>query len=105
MGEGAVRVGTSNILPAGVSLEGTFAAGEGFGAGGRSVDGTYGWGGAAGTLASVSYKVKLRPALFTQYIPSDAYTVRHEFLGAFPRELAAKEKRKGACREREGQDQ
>src|SRR3546814_3244283 len=49
MGEGAVRVGTSNILPAGVSLEGTFAAGEGFGAGGRSVDGTYGWGGAGGT--------------------------------------------------------
>lgn len=90
MGEGAVRIGTSNILPQGVSLEGTFAAGEGFGAGGRSVDGTYGWGGAAGTLASVSYKVQLRSTLFTQYMPSEAYPVRDEFLAAFAKDLAAK---------------
>ena len=35
MSELAVRVGTSNLLPAGVATTGTLADGSGFGAGGR----------------------------------------------------------------------
>ncbi|MXP43209.1 serine hydrolase domain-containing protein [Allopontixanthobacter sediminis] len=84
MGELAVRVGTSNLLPEVVDTAGTFADGAGFGAGGRvglrEQAGTYGWGGAAGTVALVNMKIGLRASLFTQYMPSDAFPVH----GAFP---------------------
>ncbi|WP_336986092.1 serine hydrolase domain-containing protein [Altererythrobacter aquiaggeris] len=89
MGELAVRVGTSNLLPAAVDTTGTFADGAGFGAGGRvglgEQAGTFGWGGAAGTVALVDMKRGLRAALFTQYMPSDAYAVH----GDFPKAVAA----------------
>ena len=97
MSEATALMGMSNLLPPGVETKGTMADGSGFGAGGRvgigtdtSPIGTYGWGGAAGTLASVSYKVQLRSTLFTQYMPSEAYPVRDEFLAAFAKDLAAK---------------
>lgn len=89
MGELAVRVGTSNLLPEVVDTTGTFADGAGFGAGGRvglgEQAGTYGWGGAAGTVALVNMKIGLRAALFTQYMPSDAFPVH----GAFPAAVVA----------------
>ena len=80
MSEHAVRVGTSNLLPATVSLKGTWIEGQGFGAGGRvSPDGAYGWGGAAGTVAFVSYKAGLRAGMFTQYMPPEALTLASGF--------------------------
>lgn len=92
MSEQAVRLGTSNLLPDGVSTEGTFAAGSGFGAGGRvglgDQAGTYGWGGAAGTVAFVDMKRGLRANLMTQYMPADAYPIHREFPAAVLADLA-----------------
>lgn len=89
MTERAVRLGTSNLLPAGVNTAGTFAAGSGFGAGGRSQDGNYGWGGAAGTVAFVNTTNGLRGNLMTQYMPSEAYPVHSAFPAAVLKDLAA----------------
>ncbi|WP_284125961.1 serine hydrolase domain-containing protein [Parerythrobacter aestuarii] len=89
MSELAVRVGTSNILPEGASLEGTWVSGQGFGAGGRASDGAYGWGGAAGTAAFVSFKAGLRAQLYTQYMPSDSYPIQSGFPELVLKDLAA----------------
>lgn len=89
MGENAVRVGVSDLIPATVDTKGTWLEGEGHGAGGRSVNGTFGWGGAAGTLAAVDYRLGLRTGLFTQYMPSDSYPIRDEFLAAMQQDMAA----------------
>ena len=93
MSERAIRSGTSNLLPAGASTKGTFANGAGFGAGGRvglgDAAGTYGWGGAAGTVALVDLKRGLRAGLYTQYMPSEAYPVQAEFPMAVLADLKA----------------
>lgn len=93
MSEAAVRMGTSNLLPAGVDTRGSMIDGAGFGAGGRvgiGVDeGTYGWGGAAGTVAFVNYRVATRASLYTQYMPSEAYPVHSEFPRAVIADLMA----------------
>ena len=89
MNELAVRIATSNILPRTATVEGTWVAGQGFGAGGRVVNNSFGWGGAAGTLASVDYNLGLRTGLFTQYMPSEAYPIRDEFLAAYESDLTA----------------
>lgn len=93
MSEPAVRLGTSNLLPDGVDTTGTFAAGSGFGAGGRvglgAQAGTYGWGGAAGTAGFVDMKRGLRATLMTQYMPSDIYGMTGEFTKATLADLAA----------------
>jgi CubicO group peptidase (beta-lactamase class C family) len=89
MSENAVRVGTSNLIPAGVDTSGTFVAGQGHGAGGRVQGSTFGWGGAAGTLAAIDYDLKLRTGLWTQYIPSEAYPIQKEFVAALDSDLAA----------------
>jgi CubicO group peptidase (beta-lactamase class C family) len=88
MSEEAVRVGVSDLIPATVDRTGSWIAGEGHGAGGRSKGATFGWGGAAGTLAAVDFDLKLRSTLFTQYMPSEAYPVREEFLAAMEADLA-----------------
>ncbi|PKB25935.1 CubicO group peptidase (beta-lactamase class C family) [Novosphingobium kunmingense] len=92
MSEKAVRLGTSNLLPETVNTAGTMVGGAGFGAGGRvglgALEGTYGWGGAAGTVAFVNMKAGLRAALYTQYMPSDAYPVHAEFPQAVQADLA-----------------
>jgi CubicO group peptidase (beta-lactamase class C family) len=76
-------LGMSNLLPQGIDMKGTFAEGAGFGAGGRvglgAQEGTYGWGGAAGTVAFVSTKLKLRATGMAQYMPSDVYPIHAEF--------------------------
>ena len=84
MSEAAVRLGTSNLLPAEVSTQGiAFGLGEGFGAGGvvglGENEGSFGWGGAAGTVGLVQMKWGLRGSLYTQYVPSTAYGVQNEF--------------------------
>lgn len=93
MSERAVQIGVSNLLPEGVSTDGTWAAGAGFGAGGRSglgaQEGTYGWGGAAGTVAFADVKRGLRAGLYTQYMPSETYPVSNDFIGAVTSDLMA----------------
>lgn len=73
----------SDLLPPAVSTDGTFAAGAGFGAGGRvgkgANQGVYGWGGAAGTVAFVDPKRKLRAVCMAQYMPSNAYPFHENF--------------------------
>ena len=74
----------SDLLPPAVSTDGTFAAGAGFGAGGRvggkgANEGVYGWGGAAGTVAVVDPKRKLRAICMAQYMPSNAYSLPENF--------------------------
>lgn len=83
MSPAAVRLGTSDLLPAGVSTKGTFANGGGFGAGGRvglgREAGTFGWGGAAGTIAFADLKRGWRGGFYTQYMPVEAYPIHREF--------------------------
>jgi len=89
MSEAAVKLGTSNILPETATTEGTWVAGQGYGAGGRVSDGSYGWGGAAGTVAFVNFAADLRAALFTQYMPSEAYPIHEGFPAAVVSDLTA----------------
>lgn len=89
MSEEAVRVGVSDLVPATVDLTGSWIEGEGHGAGGRSKGSTFGWGGAAGTLAAIDFDLGLRTGLWTQYMPSEAYPIRDEFLAAMEADLAA----------------
>ena len=88
MSEEAVRIGTSNLLPETVDLTGSWIEGQGHGAGGRSVGKQFGWGGAAGTIASVDYGLNMRVALWTQYMPTEAHPVRAEFLAALEKDLS-----------------
>jgi CubicO group peptidase (beta-lactamase class C family) len=78
-----VALATSNLLPAGVKTEGTFIDGAGNGAGGRvglgEFEGTFGWGGAAGTVAFVDTKRKLRAVCMAQYVPSNVYPFHQDF--------------------------
>ena len=97
MSEEAVRVGTSNLIPATVDLKGSWLEGEGHGAGGRSKGASFGWGGAAGTLAAVDFDMKLRSCLWTQYMPSEAYPIRDEFLAAMEKDLAGMRAKKKAA--------
>ncbi|MDD3799778.1 MAG: serine hydrolase [Novosphingobium sp.] len=83
MAEQAVRTGTSNLLPQGIGTAGTFANGGGFGAGGRvglgREAGTFGWAGAAGTIAFADLKRGWRGGYYTQYMPATAYPIQKEF--------------------------
>ncbi len=76
-------LGMSNLLPEGLDMKGTFAEGAGFGAGGRvglgDQAGSYGWGGAAGTVAFVDRKRGIRATGMAQYMPSDVYPIHAEF--------------------------
>ena len=85
-----VRTAVSNLLPAGVDTAGSWIQGEGFGAGGRSKNGQYGWGGAAGTLAAVDFNLNMRTGLYTQYMPPETYPIREEFIRALTADLTAR---------------
>ncbi|HMU22558.1 MAG TPA: serine hydrolase, partial [Sphingorhabdus sp.] len=78
-----VTLGMSNLLPAGVSTDGTFANGADFGAGGRvgkgAQKGIFGWGGAAGTIAFVDTSRKIRATGMLQYMPSNAHDFQDRF--------------------------
>lgn len=89
IGEAAVRMGTSNLLPEGASLAGTWLQGQQFGAGGRVHNGTFGWGGAAATLAAVDFKHGLRAGLFTQFMPDNTYPLRADFEAAIKQDVEA----------------
>jgi len=96
MSEAAVRLGTSNLLPAGADLSGTWVAGAGFGAGGRiglgADAGTYGWSGAAGTVGFVNTRVGLRAGLYVQFMPTTALPIPEEFPKAVLADVSAMKK-------------
>ncbi|MDZ7588248.1 MAG: serine hydrolase domain-containing protein [Parasphingorhabdus sp.] len=77
------RLGMSNLLPEGVTvgtqlrIEGGFGAGGLVGAGtATSPAGTFGWGGAAGTMAFVDTLRGFRAGGYTQYMPSEPMIFR-----------------------------
>lgn len=86
LSEAAVRLGTSNLLPETASTKGTFLGNNGFGAGGRvgigEQAGTFGWGGAAGTVGFADLRRGIRASLYTQYMPAQAYPLTREFTDA-----------------------
>lgn len=93
MGAASVALGVSNLLPDGVETKGTFIDGAGNGAGGRSGmgrdAGTFGWGGAAGTVGFVNVRMGLRAGIYTQYMPSEALPIHAEFPQTVLADLAA----------------
>jgi CubicO group peptidase (beta-lactamase class C family) len=96
MSEAAVRLGTSNLLPAAVSTAGTWIEGAGFGAGGRvglgADAGTFGWSGAAGTVGFVNTRIGLRAGIYVQYMPSMALPIQEEFPKAVLTDISAMKK-------------
>ena len=93
MSEAAVRMGTSNLLPATADLTGTWVAGQQFGAGGivgtGKDEGLYGWSGAAGTIGFAQMKLGLRTSLYVQYMPQDKLPILREFPKAVGADLTA----------------
>ncbi len=88
MKEKTARIAMSNLLAPGCDTRGTFVDGQGFGAGGRvqlkadaigAQAGTYGWGGAASTLAWVDHVRGVRASGFVQFMPDSALPFRSEF--------------------------
>ncbi len=99
-----VALAMSNLLPAGVTYGGAVAntggasgSMQGFGAGGSVylVDipggpskGTYGWGGAAGTIAWVDPARKVRATVMVNYLPGEKWPLRRDFTKALYTDLA-----------------
>jgi CubicO group peptidase (beta-lactamase class C family) len=96
MSAAAVRLGTSDLLPAGIDLKDTFVAGQRFGAGGVSGtgkdEGLFGWSGAAGTIGFAQMKLGLRTGLYVQYMPQDKLPILKEFPKAVGADLTAQGK-------------
>ena len=88
-----MALATSDLLPSGADLTGTWVDGNGFGAGGISGkgrdEGLYGWSGAAGTIGFAQTRLKLRTGLYTQYMPQEVLPVLREFPAAVGTDLAA----------------
>ena len=98
------RLAMSDLLPSGVvfggvggATGGTAGPKMGFGAGGSVVledktdsmgAGTYGWGGAAGTIAFVNPIRKLRGTVMVNYFPADKWPIRTETVKALQTDLA-----------------
>ncbi len=99
-----VALAMSNLLPAGVIYPGAVintggakGPSQGFGAGGSVslVDvpngpskGTYGWGGAAGTIAWVDRAKHVRATVMVNYIPGERWPLRPDFTKALYADLA-----------------
>jgi len=100
-----VRLAMSNLLPAGVTFGGigggtggtTAAVPMGDGAGGSvyladmpggASKGTYGWGGAAGTIAWVDPVRKVRGTTMVNYFPAEKWPLRREVTTALFRDAA-----------------
>ncbi len=82
------KLGMSNLLPPGTDTKGTWNEGQGFGAGGRvliapdargSGLGTYGWSGAAGTVAWVDPTRGIRASGYAQFMPDESLSFRVDF--------------------------
>ncbi|MBS0480583.1 MAG: beta-lactamase family protein [Proteobacteria bacterium] len=94
IGEAAVRLATSNLLPPGADIKDTWVADYDFGAGalvGRGKDaGLFGWSGAAGTVGFAQTRLGLRTGLFVQYMPQEVLPVLKEFPQAVASDLKAR---------------
>lgn len=87
------KLAMSNMMPATASTEGTLVAGQGFGAGGRVTlkptegvgagagagVGTFGWGGAAATIAWVDPVRQIRAAGYAQFMPDQSMPFTKDF--------------------------
>jgi len=95
----------SNLMPPGVAFAGLgggtggdMSAKMGFGAGGSVYledgpggipsKGTYGWGGAAGTIAWVDPVKKVRGTVMVQYFPSEKWPLRRDVVAALAKDVA-----------------
>ncbi|WP_268740819.1 serine hydrolase domain-containing protein [Novosphingobium album (ex Hu et al. 2023)] len=91
--EQAVRIGTGDLLPAGVTIPAMFGGNAGFGAGGRvgkgAEAGIYGWSGAAGTVGMVDMVHALRSQIFVQFMPPNASGLLPEFQTALKADVMA----------------
>lgn len=85
------RRAMSDLLPDGADTRGTQIDGQGFGAGGRvtrravpggSGAGTFGWGGAAATVAFVDRARGIRASGYAQFMPDDRYRWTRELIAA-----------------------
>lgn len=102
-----VRLAMSNLLPAGVTFGGVGGATGGAaanatpmgygaggsvyladGPGGMPSKGTYGWGGAAGTVAFVDPVKKIRGTIMVNYFPADRWPIRQEITAALATDLS-----------------
>ena len=95
---GLARAAMSNLMPAGVFYDKSL----GFGAGGRvtlfatrraadgSPAGTYGWGGAAGTLFQVDPVRQMAVVVMLQYLPQQRFPMPKEFQVAINRDLGSR---------------
>lgn len=99
-----VRLAMSNLLPEGVFFTGigggtggtTGPTALGFGAGGSVYladgngfsKGTYGWGGAAGTIAFVDPVRRVRGTVMVQYFPAEQWPLRRELGVALAQDVA-----------------
>lgn len=96
MSEAAVRLGTSDLLPGGVDLKGTYVTGQRFGAGGvvgtGKDEGLFGWSGAAGTIGFAQMKLGLRTSLYVQYMPQSRLPILKEFPKAVGADLTTQGK-------------
>ena len=97
-----VALAMSNLMPAGVSFTrsdastgGAMSARMGFGAGGSvyledvpggASKGTFGWGGAAGTIAWVDPVKKVRGTVMVQYFPAEKWGLRQAVPSALARD-------------------
>ena len=91
------RLARSNLLPAGV----VYSGGGGFGAGARVVlpggdgrfgpAGTFGWGGAAGTVWWIDPARQGNMVFMTQFMPPDAYPVRDQISAAIEADLKVRQ--------------
>jgi len=93
MGELAVRVGTSNLLPEGVDGPAMLGPPSNFGAGGRvgigAEAGIYGWAGAAGTVGTVDMKHGLTSSIFVQFMPPNALPLLSDYQSALQADVMA----------------
>jgi CubicO group peptidase (beta-lactamase class C family) len=93
LAESAVRAGTSDLLPAGVTMPAGSGGPSGFGAGGRvgrgAEAGIYGWSGAAGTVGMVDMVHGLRSQIFVQFMPPNALPLLPEFQAALKADVLA----------------
>ncbi len=94
MSEAAVRMGTSNLLPAAVPTGGIMGMKlDAFGAGGRvgtgAEAGIFGWSGAAGTVGMVDMRSGLTSAIYVQFMPPDALALLPEFQQALRADATA----------------
>ncbi len=96
LSDATAHLAMSNLMPEGTMTERTFAAGAGFGAGGRvslpgspTGPGIFGWGGAAGTSAFVDPTRKIRFGGYANYMPSEAYDFQRRMPELFLADLMA----------------